>query len=699
MPRTKRFTPSPSLILLAASLTTAPARASAETLVSSPFRGVTHYQRTEPAGVVAPRLVVMHIVEIDLATPGISFLTTPGNGADPGEFTAQTTSQFVQQHNLQIGLNADFFTLVGTGPNGEIYRDVTNLAASNGSLISAWPVNPGTVRGALNISATNVPTLVRPASNSGGTFHSIPAFTPYNTIGGSDRMIDNGSIIVGSSGFPLEVHPRTVVGYNATKLFLFTVDGRQPGYSEGMNLLEIANVLKNDYGVTYALNLDGGGSTTMVMADPVSHVVNRPSDGRERFNGNNLGVYARLWPQWNVDVNGIWSSPGNWSDGVPDGVGQVARFMNTISSNRTVTVNAAVTLGAINFDSQKTYTIAGGTPTLTLDTAIGNAAINVASASPQVISAILRLNDATDLTVAANGTLTIAGPLGNTSSRTINKNGGGTLVISGGQTHGAGSIMNVNAGTLSMVSNAGTTSTANLTLNAKGGTTRLESKQNLNALNISNAGVASIAPGGANTLKTKTLTIADGGKFDLTNNAIVIDYSGSSPIGSANGGVYSGFTRMIQSRGIHSSHAATTAGLTTIAIGEAAELLGLRATDTTTWAGQPIDATTILVRYTYDGDANLDGIIDGGDYGLIDNNVQVPGAFGYARGDFNLDGVIDGGDYGIIDNNIQAQGAPFPTSALVDLPAVTAIPEPTACGFAVLIVAAALPRRGRSQRR
>ena len=39
--------------------------------------------------------------------------------------------------------------------------------------------------------------------------------------------------------------------------------------------------------------------------------------------------------------------------------------------------------------------------------------------------------------------------------------------------------------------------------------------------------------------------------------------------------------------------------------------------------------------------------------------MQVPNAFAYFNGDFNYDGVIDGGDYGIIDNNIQAQGAPL----------------------------------------
>jgi hypothetical protein len=63
------------------------------------------------------------------------------------------------------------------------------------------------------------------------------------------------------------------------------------------------------------------------------------------------------------------------------------------------------------------------------------------------------------------------------------------------------------------------------------------------------------------------------------------------------------------------------------------------------------------VKYTYAGDANFDGVIDGGDYGILDNFAQVPGASGYFNGDFNYDGVIDGGDYGVIDNNAQAQGA------------------------------------------
>ena len=109
--------------------------------------------------------------------------------------------------------------------------------------------------------------------------------------------------------------------------------------------------------------------------------------------------------------------------------------------------------------------------------------------------------------------------------------------------------------------------------------------------------------------------------------------------------------------------------------------------------------------YTYAGDLNFDGVVDAEDYGIIDNWVQFPGAFGYANGDINYDGVIDAQDYGIIDNTIQLQGAPIATgsSAASDLSGVTAdfgelsraVPEPSACGFAIAAGAASLGRRRR----
>ena len=103
-----------------------------------------------------------------------------------------------------------------------------------------------------------------------------------DTIGGNPTMIENGQIIeenVSGAGTFFVRHPRTGVGSTADGRVLFvTVDGRQPGYSIGMTLERFARLFK-DLGATWALNLDGGGSTTVVINGKVK---NRPSGGSER---------------------------------------------------------------------------------------------------------------------------------------------------------------------------------------------------------------------------------------------------------------------------------------------------------------------------------------------------------------------------------------------------------------------------------
>ena len=64
----------------------------------------------------------------------------------------------------------------------------------------------------------------------------------------------------------------------------------------------------------------------------------------------------------------------------------------------------------------------------------------------------------------------------------------------------------------------------------------------------------------------------------------------------------------------------------------------------------------MLVRYTYYGDANLDGKVDGGDYSRIDNGY-LQQLTGWYNGDFNYDNAIDGSDYTLIDNAFNTQGA------------------------------------------
>src|SRR5207253_8074627 len=110
---------------------------------------------------------------------------------------------------------------------------------------------------------------------------------------------------------------------------------------------------------------------------------------------------------------------------------------------------------------------------------------------------------------------------------------------------------------------------------------------------------------------------------------------------------------------------------------EASDSLGLSGTQTALWNGQTVDATAVLVKYTYGGDANLDGLINVDDYGRIDFNVGM-GTGGWFNGDFNYDGKINVDDYGIIDYNAAAQGPPLAaTASVARLSQLTAVPEPT----------------------
>ncbi len=106
-------------------------------------------------------------------------------------------------------------------------------------------------------------------------------------LGGNPVLVRDGEIAwrnVRGDHSIFRRHPRTGVGLRADGKVLFvTVDGRQRR-SKGMTLLAFAQLMRS-LGARWALNLDGGGSTTMVVR---GNVVNRPSDGRERAVGSAL---------------------------------------------------------------------------------------------------------------------------------------------------------------------------------------------------------------------------------------------------------------------------------------------------------------------------------------------------------------------------------------------------------------------------
>ncbi|MCX5683276.1 MAG: phosphodiester glycosidase family protein [Planctomycetota bacterium] len=271
--------------------------------VSQPFVGVTHIDRTE----TAPRPLRIHIIKIDLAAPGLRFRVTPQGG--PQDTVKQTTRQFLALQRAQIAVNAHYFEPWPPPDPDPGAADLVGLAASDGNVYSpfdAKPPKPYAIRidaPALNIDAANHASIVhRNPSDPTGRTVAEPV-TLYNAVAGNEQIVTASANTAGQGKWHNTLNPHTAIGLAPGRtLIIFTVDGRQPGTSEGMTSAEVADLLRRDYGVTDALSLDGGGSTTLCIAEPEPRVVNVPSGSEnkpaaERPVGSNLAIFAAPLPR------------------------------------------------------------------------------------------------------------------------------------------------------------------------------------------------------------------------------------------------------------------------------------------------------------------------------------------------------------------------------------------------------------------
>ena len=238
-----------------------------------------------------PRPMIAHVLTIDTKEKGIEFLVTPPDSEGETPLKARTTSQFLEEFDLQIAINGGGFSPWWSNSPADYYPHVgdpiapAGLTASNGAVY--WTGD----------EVEGVPPALFISRRNGLSFNNQPNRV-HSAISGDRMLVLKGQIAPDLEGQELE--PRTAVGTNRNGryVYLVVVDGRQPLYSEGATFTELAQLLI-DQGAFVAMSLDGGGSSTMVIEgdDGKPVILNSPIDhyipGTERPVGTHLGIYVK----------------------------------------------------------------------------------------------------------------------------------------------------------------------------------------------------------------------------------------------------------------------------------------------------------------------------------------------------------------------------------------------------------------------
>ena len=262
--------------------------------------GIRHAKMT----VEKPRRMQINAARIDLDTPGLRLRSTgrdPDWGKPMPDFPTlairtrrQKTRDFIRQARQPVGdgglgLNL-VFAINATPwnpwqkPFTHKYADKLGLVVSEGELVSEANGRPSLLirrDGTADMIATTAETDLTGLATA---------------VSGFAFVLQDGKVVQGGK----DLAPRTGYGLTADKraLFLITIDGRQPQFSDGATTGEVGEWLLH-LGAKTGINMDGGGSTTMAVWKPAGNAgeedavvqLNRHQNGAERTVGCNLGIY------------------------------------------------------------------------------------------------------------------------------------------------------------------------------------------------------------------------------------------------------------------------------------------------------------------------------------------------------------------------------------------------------------------------
>jgi autotransporter-associated beta strand protein len=647
---------------------------------------------------------------------GNAYLLPTPNGATNGKVNSANDSGQAVGEMKQSSAGDDqavYFEWHGVNnPFNNAYF-LTQTGGAITSLDTAWAINnAGQIVGQANQAnegAGRLPFyLSAPDANSASVIPPPAAYSTYN--GGIAWAISQNGLVAGD-------------------------------YTFNQSANYISFIYNTSTNVTTPILVPGGGTSTFITARGINdsgEVVGRYStaysvpflfDGTQTYDLQNLLVNNQSGA-WQLDTTTSASANSIADNGDIFGVGNY---------NGSLTAFVMVPTGSSLGPQTLTFNNAGGTGDgVTWDTTQNNF-----NNGTGVTSFSSTNSDQVYFTDVNNGHYNVSIPSTVTPGLVVFNNSAGNYTFSGaGGIAGGASLYKYGAGTVTL----NTVNTYTGPTNIIGGVVILGILGALPAtttLHINGTGTSAIAKslGAAYALQLKSVDVSSSATLDLMNNSLILNGSSISYVESL---VAQGYNN-----GNWNSNGGGT-GITTSLAGPSHPLMALGAIVNDNGSGTPLYGSggaiassfsgaspsdgDVLVKWTYYGDTNLDGKVDGTDYAAIDNayladqaylasnpqpSAQSPLAIpytGWQNGDFNYDSVyitepdshatngyqtytgsfgeIDGSDYTLIDNAFNNQGAvinaQFATSTAQI--AGSTVPEPAAISL-LLIPAAMLSRR------
>ncbi len=527
-----------------------------------------------------------------------------------------------------VVFNSSFSTTGMLSVSGNAQATIGNTFAAN-----SLSMTGGTLT--LN-AAQNIPSL----SISGGTLGGTGDFTSPSTFAWSGGTLSGSGKITIASGATLDISSVQ------TKQLNRPMDNNGTTNWTAGNLLLNAGPLNNNGSFNISSTL------TFQCSDNIANPANvfnntglftKQGTGELKFTSGQNGIPFNNSGTVNVQAgklsleSGVQQLTGATLTGGTWLVGTTGTL--NFSSGSNITTNQAnVTLDGVGSTFAKIANLATNSGTLTL--ANGRAFDFTPAGNTFTNTGTFTASGATQLTIPSAITFNTSG----TVSGNADIQFAGTANWSGGAMNGPGAaIIPVNA-------------IMNITGIGLRATTR--------ALQI--AGLVDLELGGDVLLRVTQITTNGPGRMNTNNNAVIVDSTGSRTptlaaiqalINSArNGGLWNG-------PGITSNTARDNPQHnTTLGAMDAADFKAIYGPGAL-FHGQPVSNNAVLVMYTYYGDSNFNGKVDGADYARIDsifNQQSTQGNIGgWFNGDLDGNGKIDGADYALIDAAFNNQGPPL----------------------------------------